>query len=639
MIHLNTFFSSQYQRMPIGQRLVRSRLVRTTVLLALLLSCVIGSASWLTQAADISPTGITLTHTLTWPADVRGTQSIDLLSLSEGDGTNAALTATWKLVQSGWFSNWHVFLQSDTGLIPPELMGQSGQGIQVGPLTPLPGRTYEAELSFDYGSGVLALALYDPTELRYLYQGEWRIHAYTGQLYPTELDSNTTVVSPEYRPVAARWDAVIQGQSGGLIAVRLLERTEPAWIRVESAPTGSGELRAVIQGRDDTMSIAITPENGRYAPLQLPLAQLPAGPIAMKLQLWQDSEIVWESKEKTLTVGRVAAAIEQATIDTASRTLELAVSLMSDGPLADIDLALDVQLVPLHWDSQLRGFSDGEPAQRMDVKLAPSGKATTASVAVQIPLPQDDGMSRIRLNLKADPAVLTDLAQRNLLFSPASETVIVTAGDPQAITGSALRPTNANWLTEVQAIHERYADVSPGDQNIVFIGSSSIRGWRSLPQDYPSLSVLNSGFGGSQIIDSVLYADELVIRYAPGSVFLYAGSNDISAGKSPTQVFADYVAFVDRIHASLPETRIFFISIAPSPSRWAQRFNVMQANRLIELYTETDDRLEYIDVYSHMLGPDGTPQPDLYISDQLHMTPKGYALWREIVRPYLGLED
>jgi lysophospholipase L1-like esterase len=38
-----------------------------------------------------------------------------------------------------------------------------------------------------------------------------------------------------------------------------------------------------------------------------------------------------------------------------------------------------------------------------------------------------------------------------------------------------------------------------------------------------------------------------------------------------------------------------------------------------------------------MLGPDGKPRPDIFVEDGLHMNHNGYALWTEIVRPYLVL--
>jgi hypothetical protein len=40
-------------------------------------------------------------------------------------------------------------------------------------------------------------------------------------------------------------------------------------------------------------------------------------------------------------------------------------------------------------------------------------------------------------------------------------------------------------------------------------------------------------------------------------------------GKTPEQVFADFKAFVEKVHARRPEMPIAYISIAPNPARWA----------------------------------------------------------------------
>ena len=84
-------------------------------------------------------------------------------------------------------------------------------------------------------------------------------------------------------------------------------------------------------------------------------------------------------------------------------------------------------------------------------------------------------------------------------------------------------------------------------------------------QDYPDYKVINRGFGGSQIADSVYYADRIIIPYKPRLIVLQAGTNDINAGKSPEQVLADFKAFVEKVRAKLPDTRIAFLSINPAP--------------------------------------------------------------------------
>lgn len=175
----------------------------------------------------------------------------------------------------------------------------------------------------------------------------------------------------------------------------------------------------------------------------------------------------------------------------------------------------------------------------------------------------------------------------------------------------------------------------PPQGAVLFLGSSSIRLWKTLAQDFPRHRVINRGFGGSQIVDSIRYAPRIVLPCRPRLIVLYAGGNDINAGKTPEQVFADYREFVRTIHAALPATAIAYISVAPNPARWAQVERVRAANGLIEAHVRTDPRLRFIDVFPKMLGADGQPRPEIFSNDRLHMNAGGYELWKEIVAPFL----
>jgi len=191
------------------------------------------------------------------------------------------------------------------------------------------------------------------------------------------------------------------------------------------------------------------------------------------------------------------------------------------------------------------------------------------------------------------------------------------------------------WQKEILAFGKLDKQKAPPENPIVFTGSSSIRKWVTLEADFPDLPVMNRGFGGSEVFDSFNYAHLLVIKYKPRLVVMYAGGNDIAAGKAPQRVFADFKAFVAKVHAALPECRITYISNAPNPSRWKMMAQMREASSLIEAYTKTDPRMQFINVYPHMLGADGLPKPDIFVSDQLHMNAKGYAIWKEVVGPYL----
>jgi lysophospholipase L1-like esterase len=147
--------------------------------------------------------------------------------------------------------------------------------------------------------------------------------------------------------------------------------------------------------------------------------------------------------------------------------------------------------------------------------------------------------------------------------------------------------------------------------------------------------VINRGFGGSLLSDSVHFAHRIVTPYRPRMVVVFAGSNDLASGRMPERVSADFQAFVGKVREKLPRTRIAFISVSPTPSRWANNANVIRANRLVREFIQAEENLAYIDVYHPMLSPEGQPRPELFVSDQLHLNEKGYALWRSVVGPYL----
>lgn len=173
----------------------------------------------------------------------------------------------------------------------------------------------------------------------------------------------------------------------------------------------------------------------------------------------------------------------------------------------------------------------------------------------------------------------------------------------------------------------------PPPDAVLFIGSSSIRLWDTLAKDFPDVAVINRGFGGSQIADSTHYADRIVVPYHPRRIVLYAGDNDIAAGKLPAKVRDDFRDFVEKVRASLTDVPISFISIKPSLARWPLVDKIREANRLVEQFTHEQKDVEYIDVFTPMLGPDQKPRPELFRKDGLHMTRSGYQLWVSMIAP------
>jgi lysophospholipase L1-like esterase len=209
-------------------------------------------------------------------------------------------------------------------------------------------------------------------------------------------------------------------------------------------------------------------------------------------------------------------------------------------------------------------------------------------------------------------------------------------------TGGAAQPAPAppdKWEKDIAAF-ESSETASPVPKNaIVFVGSSSIRKWTSLATDFPHHHVINRGFGGSLLSDSVHFIDRLVLKHEPRFIVVYAGGNDINANKTPEDVFANFKALVGKVREKQPSTPIAYISIAGNPKRWSQVERVIQANALIEAYTKANPGLIFIDVFHQMLGPDGMPIQGIFSPDNLHMNEEGYKLWTAIVAPYLPRPD
>lgn len=171
--------------------------------------------------------------------------------------------------------------------------------------------------------------------------------------------------------------------------------------------------------------------------------------------------------------------------------------------------------------------------------------------------------------------------------------------------------------------------VPPPQCATLFVGSSSIRFWFNLKQDF-AFPLVRRGFGGSTIADVNANFDRLVSQYHPARIVFYAGENDLAGGSRADETLARFAEFMAKKDAALGATPVWFIAAKPSPSRWEQ-FDAQSAfNAGVARLAKTRRDLAYVDVVTPMLK-DGRPQDALYISDHLHMKGAGYAIWRKVL--------
>lgn len=193
----------------------------------------------------------------------------------------------------------------------------------------------------------------------------------------------------------------------------------------------------------------------------------------------------------------------------------------------------------------------------------------------------------------------------------------------------------AKWEKSIAAFEEADQKHPPTKGGILFVGSSSIRMW-DVQRSFSEQPVVNRGFGGSQIEDSTHFAERIIGRHEPRAIVFYAGDNDIGSGKSAETVASHFEQFVAKVRGKLPETHLFFIAIKPSGSRWKHIETQRAANEKIRAFCERGPKLTFVDVVKPMLGKDGQPREELFLKDKLHMTPAGYKVWNDLLRPQLS---
>ncbi|MBK7121840.1 MAG: G-D-S-L family lipolytic protein [Chitinophagaceae bacterium] len=193
------------------------------------------------------------------------------------------------------------------------------------------------------------------------------------------------------------------------------------------------------------------------------------------------------------------------------------------------------------------------------------------------------------------------------------------------------------FASEIAAFKKQDSISFPPAKAILFVGSSSFRMWKDMPGYFPGYTIINRGFGGSAFPDVIRYAGDIILPYRPKQIVIYCGENDFAGNDtlSPAQVTRRFMELFTIIRSRYKKVPIAYVSMKPSPSRTKLLAKFEAANEMIKNFLATKKRTAYIDVYHAMLQQDGTPDPDIFLDDKLHMNAKGYAIWQKIIKPNL----
>lgn len=195
-------------------------------------------------------------------------------------------------------------------------------------------------------------------------------------------------------------------------------------------------------------------------------------------------------------------------------------------------------------------------------------------------------------------------------------------------------PDADRFVSEINAFKDWDEKNSFPEDAILFVGSSSIRMWKTATA-FPGLPIINRGFGGAHISDVIHYYQHVIKKYNPALIVFYAGDNDVAGSKSVKQVFSDYKQIVKMIRKDNPDVKFVYVPIKPSSSRWEFWEDMAEVNKKIKEFNDDDAKLYYIDLASPMLRLNGKPNDNLFLEDQLHLNDIGYEIWNEKMAPLL----
>ncbi len=208
--------------------------------------------------------------------------------------------------------------------------------------------------------------------------------------------------------------------------------------------------------------------------------------------------------------------------------------------------------------------------------------------------------------------------------------LLVVATQPPVAPSTQAGDQFAKWEKSIIAVEKRLELKPPKPGGVFYVGSSTIVRW-DLKKYFPDNDYVNVGFGGSVIADSTHFAPRIISPYKPSVIVFYSGDNDIGAGRNAKQVVEDFQAFLKTARRDNPSCRVLFLGVKPSIARWNKFEEQKQANTLVRDLCEKGDRLSYVDTMTPMLNLDGKPREELFVKDGLHLSPKGYELFTELV--------
>ena len=166
---------------------------------------------------------------------------------------------------------------------------------------------------------------------------------------------------------------------------------------------------------------------------------------------------------------------------------------------------------------------------------------------------------------------------------------------------------------EILKLEQKDYQSKSSENSLLFIGSSSIRGWDKIEEDMIPYSTIKRGYGGAHYYDLIHFINRLVKNHNPKAILIFV-ANDITGTKNS----------INNNHKDLK----------PIEVKKLFKF-IYKSNDLIERFCNNEPQLHYINTRKKFIGDDGLPIKSFFVKDMLHLNRSGYILWSNIIKEKL----
>ncbi len=168
-------------------------------------------------------------------------------------------------------------------------------------------------------------------------------------------------------------------------------------------------------------------------------------------------------------------------------------------------------------------------------------------------------------------------------------------------------------------------------QRIVFAGDSLVGGWKTLAEDLAGFPVVNRAIGGEPTRGLLFRFQEDVLDLHPEAIVLLTGTNDLSAQQDVRAMSSNITEMLDMVERRSPGIPVVLCTLPPRnyPKAPVDAKQLLAANALIRGLSQGRERVVVLDLYALLADPDGSPHPEYFAADQLHLAEPGFQRFRD----------